>query len=106
MPLATTVTSATLATRIGVNDSDQVQRALDTALELLDTALESAFRPVPQSTLDECVLSVGQAVWDRRKTGNSSGGQLTTVEGQAAARTPRDPLASVRHLLALYVVPL
>lgn len=100
------MTSAGLADRIGVPDSAQVAGALAAGRVLLDDALETAFRPVPVEVLDEMVLSVGQAVWDRRKTATSNGGQLTTVEGQALPRTPRDPLASVRSILALYVVPL
>lgn len=100
------MTSADLAARIGKADSDQVVEALAAGRALLDAALVAAFREVPVEVLDEMVLSVGQAVYDRRKTATSNGGQLTTVEGQALPRTPRDPLASVRAILALYTVPL
>ena len=53
------------------------------------------------------VLSVGQGMWDRRKTSSTGGGQLS-VDGaaQQLPRTPRDPLASVRSLLEQYVVAL
>lgn len=102
----TTVTSAVLAERIGKPDSPAIQAALATGRALLDDALETAFRDPSVEVVDELVLSVGQAIWDRRKTATSNGGQLTTTEGQALPRSPRDPLASCRAILALYVVPL
>ena len=103
---ATTVTSATLAARIGKPDSEAVGDALAAGRVLLDDALATAFRVPPVEVVDELVLSVGQAMWDRRKTSTASGGQVSTVEGQGLPRPPRDPLASVRAILALYVVPL
>lgn len=103
---ATTVTSADLAARIGKPDAEPVQDALVAGRALLDDALAPAFREIPVPVLDEMVLSVGQAVYDRRKTANSTGGQLTVEGGQGVPRPPRDPLASVRAILALYVVPL
>ena len=103
---ATTATSADLAARIGKSDSEAVGSALAAGRALLDDALANAFRPVPVEVVDELVLSVGQAVYDRRKTATASGGQVSTVEGQGLPRAPRDPLASVRAILAQYVVPL
>lgn len=96
------VTKAQLADRIGTS-VDKVDHAFDLAVEKLDEALEDAFRPMPDHTYAECVLSIGYAVWDRKKSSAGSK-QTTTMEGQIAVRAPRDPLASIRPLLANYVL--
>lgn len=96
------VTKAHLATRIGTT-VDKVDHAFDLAVELVDEALEKAFRPMGDKTYTECILSVGYAVWDRSKS--SAGSKQTTVmEGQVPVRSPRDPLASIRSILANYVL--
>lgn len=97
------VTRAQLAERIGTTDSDKVQHAFDTAVSEVDAALEGAFRPMPDATYTECVLSVGYAVWDRQKS--SAGSKQTTVmQGQTPVRNPADMLASIRPVLARYVL--
>lgn len=106
MALATTVDAAKLATRIGTKDQAEAQRCLDFALAELERATQPAFRPIPAATLDEMVLSVGQAAFDRRRTASNGGAQLAVDGGQQLPRTPRDPLSSVRAILALYVVEL
>ena len=99
MPIVTTIDQAALAKRIGAKPDDpEVQRCPTVALVELERATTDAFRPIPAETMDEMVLSVGQGMWDRRKTSSTGGGQLP--------RTPRDPLASVRSLLEQYVVAL
>lgn len=96
------VTVAELGVRIGKPAVD-VQSSFALAVERVDTALESAFRPMPDATYKECVLSVGYAAWDRKKS--SAGSKQTTVmEGQQIVRAPADPLASIRPILALYVL--
>lgn len=104
---ATTIDAAKLAVRVGGKPTDpEVQRCLDLAVAELDRATVAAFRAIPQATMDELVLSVGQAMWDRRKTSSQGGGQITVEGTQQLPRTPRDPLASVRSILAQYVVEL
>lgn len=103
MAITTTVDADALAARIGTSSGADVQRCLDVALELLDEQLQTAFRPVPADTLDELVLTVGQAVWDRRKSAQS-GGQLQVGEGMPLPRSPRDPLTVAWPILSRYVV--
>lgn len=98
------VTKADLAKRIGgTATAEAVADQFDLAVELLDGKLVDAFRPMPDKTYKECVLSIGYALWDRQKS-SSGTRQQTTMEGQVPVRSPRDPLASVRTILADYVL--
>lgn len=99
------VTKADLANRIGGTAAtpDTVTEQFNLAVEMLDQNLEKAFRPMPDATYKECVLSIGYALWDRKKS-SSGTKQQTTMEGQVPVRSPRDPLASVRSILADYVL--
>lgn len=97
------ITKELLAARVGAKDPDDCIHALATAHELLDEALVDRFREVPEYTFDEMVLSVGYAVYERKKSSDGKR-SLTTVEGQTSVQAPRDPLASVRSILANYVV--
>lgn len=106
MAVATTIDATKLAARIGTKDQAEATRCLAVALDELDRATAEAFRPIPPDTMDELVLSVGQAVFDRRRTASNGGGQLAVDGSQQLPRTPRDPLASVRSILAQYVVEL
>lgn len=106
MAVATTIDAAKLAARIGTKDQAEAQRCLDLAIAELDRATAEAFRTIPAATMDEMVLSVGQAAFDRRRTASNGGGQLAVDGSQQLPRTPRDPLASVRSILAQYVVEL
>lgn len=97
------VTREDLANRIGTPDSDKLDHAFDLAVEKLDEVLADAFRPMPDETYAECILSIGYAAWDRKKS--SAGSKQTTVmEGQQVVRAPADLLASVRPILVNYVL--
>lgn len=97
-------TVAQLGVRVGrTPPNDEVQHALDVAIDMVTTAVEGAFRPVPDHIVKECVLSVGHALYDRTK-GSGGVAQLTNIEGQPAVRAPRDPRATIRHILADYVL--
>lgn len=108
---ATTWTAETLAPLLGgargtaaADTLAEVQRHLDTAVELLTDACLVTIRTIPASVADELVIRVVRALWDGRKT--ASGQQFTENGGPAAPRAPRDPLASSEAILARYVVPL
>lgn len=99
------VTDAQIAKRCGLKTDDpEVKRVRKVAEDLLADALAVTFKPVPQSVRDEALLSVAKAVNDRKRTTNGNAG--TTVEGTTPIRSPRDPQASLRSILANYVVPL
>lgn len=98
-----TVTAEQLRDRVGARDADAVTDALATAEGLMTEALTGAFRPMPEVIRDECVLSVGFAVYDRAKSSDGVRQQVT-MDGLTPTRSPRDPLASVRSILANYVV--
>lgn len=105
MALESTVTAEQLATRCGGKGPDglaKATRCLDYATTELERALLNAFRVMPVVTVDECLLSIGQAVWNRTKTPGTGGGQLTIEDGATVA-VARDPLASVRSILVNYV---
>lgn len=99
-----TVDVERLAKRIGTQPSDDVQATLDSANAFYAAATEGAFRPIPEGVADEAILSIGYALWDRRKSSHGAQ-QVPVMEGQMLVRSPRDPLASVRTILADYVVP-
>lgn len=98
------VTKADLAKRISPTvTAEAVTEQFDLAVEMLDGKLVKAFRPMPDKTYKECVLSIGYALWDRKKS-SAGTNQQTTMQGQVPVRSPRDPLASVRSILADYVL--
>jgi len=100
------VTAEMLRARVGAKEATEaVTSALATAEALMTTALEKAFRPMPDGIRDECVLSVGYAVYDRAKSSDGIRQQVT-MEGTTPIRSPRDPMASVRSILADYVIGL
>lgn len=108
MALALSVTSGDLGKRIGKSapaDSAMVARLFEEASTLLEEELVTAWRPMPPEVQDDCVLRIGQALWDASKTSSGAGPQ-TSADGPALPRSPRDPLASSRTLIGRYVVPL
>jgi hypothetical protein len=97
-------TAAQLGTRVGkTSPNAEVEHALNVAIDMVNTAIEQAFRPVPPYIVQECILSAGHALYDRTK-GSGGVAQLTNVEGQPAVRAPRDPKATIRHILSDYVL--
>lgn len=99
------VTNEQIAKRCGIkNDDAEVARVRQVAEDLLADALAVTFKPVPESVQEEALLSVAKAINDRKRTTNGNAG--TTVEGTTPIRSPRDPQASLRAILANYVVPL
>lgn len=77
--------------------------AFNTATEMVALAIGQAWRPVPDSIAKECVLSVGYAVYDRSKSSDGRGQPVTVESTNTAVRSPRDPMASIRTILADYV---
>lgn len=98
-----TVTAANLADRVGTTDAAKVEDDLTRAQGFYADAVAGAFRPIPEHVADECVLSIGQALYERRRKSSSGAGLPTTMDGAIPVRAPRDPLASVRPILANYV---
>lgn len=97
-----------LKTFMDIPDSDtsndtRIEACWDNAGDLLTLALAKSFRVMPQGLQDECRLKMGKDLYDSRNTtaGNS---QFTTFDGPIPARAARDPYASVRLILAQYVV--
>ncbi len=93
---------------IGVDNDEEsgvITDCWDSAVELIDLAVDTAWRPIPESILNRLYLEVGNALYDRRNA-PSGQSQFATFEGGALpVRGPRDPLAQVRPILALYVAP-
>ncbi len=101
-----TVSDEQLRERLGSTklSPEYLTQKRQAAEELLAPQYASAWRPVPEEVKDELLLSVVRALHDRAKTTNGNSG--TTVEAQVPVRSPRDPLAAIRPILAMYVVPL
>lgn len=105
----TTLTPATLAEALdskGLSEA-QAEAFYDEAYDLLDDAFAEALRPVPAGVADTCMIRVARSLREGRKAANA--GQLSKVNNSdrvAAARAHADPLASVAHIFARYVVPL
>lgn len=98
-----TVTNAQVAERIGVKDEAKVEDVRVRAEAMVTDALTGAFRQPADGVRDEMVLSVAFALWDRKKSSHGIA-QSTVMEGATPVRAPRDPLASIRSMLADYVV--
>lgn len=94
---------------IGVgNDTEdmRLEAMWNSAKSMIDLAIEGAYRPVPQDVIDLMYLEVGSSLYDRRNAPNTSS-QFLGYEGTpVAVKAPRDPLATVRPIIARYVVPL
>lgn len=104
-PPAITVTKDTLASRLGKTgpaDAAEVERCFNLAKDTLLDAVRNAWRAVPGNDADECVLRIGQSIWDMRKTSNGQG--QVSVEGAPSPRTPTDPLVTSRPIIRKYVV--
>lgn len=105
MALAHTVTPEAVAKRAGLRGDGataEAERVLALAEAELEEALEEAFRQPLVVKLDEMVLRVASDFARAGKT--SSGQQGNQVEGSDARPVPRDPLSSVRAMLARYVL--
>lgn len=101
-----TVTASQVAARIGLKDDDpRAVALLPRADALVTDALSGRFRDPSEGVRDEMVLSVAFALHDRTKSSHGIA-QSTVMEGATPVRAPRDPLASIRTLLAEYVVGL
>lgn len=106
---APTINAADLATALGLQGSSgaSADDLLETAEDLLADAFADAFREVPDSIANDCVVRVARSLREGQKSANA--GQLAkTSNGDrvASARAHADPLESVRHVLARYVVAL
>lgn len=91
---------------VGDDAKDEViQNCWDTAVEYIDLALASAFRPVPENTLNRLYLEVGHELFKRRDA-PSGASQFAVFEGGTLpVRGPRDPLAQVRPIIGMFVCP-
>lgn len=104
-----TITAAALAEALAVKGLSEAEQAdlHAEALDHLEQAFEDAWRAVPESVANSCVVKVARSLREGRKAANA--GQLaTTANGDrvASARAHADPLESVRHIIARHVVPL
>lgn len=100
------VTSEALAKALGATVTpEQAEDYRATALDLLALAFEDSWRDPSIEVANTCLVRVCRALRDETKAVRGKG-QLATVEGGTGTRAPSDPLAPVRPLLAVYVVPL
>lgn len=74
-------------------------------LDVLTRELAGAFRDVPQTVYDDLFRRVAAAIVSGRRKPAGQAGQLTRTD-QPGQPAPRDPAATVRGTLALYVSPL
>lgn len=98
------ITSNTLASAVGadaVRDEDRLAMALSVASSKLATALESAWRPMPDDEQDLCVLRLAIAIY--KSIDNDNGGMLTTADGTLVPGQPNDPMVKVWPLIRRYV---
>ena len=87
-------------------DKDQdIQACWNDAVTLLTLATESAFRPIPAEVMNRMTLEVGQTLFDRKNSPSGTSQFATYDGGNVPVMAPRDPLARVRPILAMYVVP-
>lgn len=105
MTFTTTLTADQVATKLRISDQAEAKRVYDTALGHLTEACVVTFRNIPEPVADDMLLRVAQAVNDGTRAPHGAA-QLANMEAGQAVRAPRDPLAPVRPVLALYVVPL
>lgn len=106
-PPVITVTKDDLATRLaktGPSDAAEVERCFNLAEENLLDAVRNAWRAVPTGDANECVLRIGQSLWDMRKT--STGQGQVSVDGPPSPRAPADPLTTSRPIIRKYVIGL
>lgn len=98
-----TIDAAALGSRLNIREPSEAERIHAEATDLLNEALVDAWRTVPESVADECLLRVGNALKNAVRT-QAAGGQMVKVEDGATVAAPRDPLASVESILRKYVV--
>jgi len=91
---------------IGSTEDDDVafiERCYNEAVALINLALASAFRPVPEVIEERLVLEVGNELY-KRKNASGANSQFAAYDGGATpVRSPRDPLAQVRPIIGMYV---
>lgn len=99
------VTESQFAAYIGAARSDETDRALQVAHELLTPKISGASREIPEAVQDQMILDVAADV--RGRTGAHAGrGQFATPPGtNPQPARGHDPLARVRSTLSQYVVP-
>jgi hypothetical protein len=100
-PVVGAVTVQQLADYCGAAVNSDVERALAVAIELVDDALEGAYKTVPDSVMAQLLLEVGYAV-RKRSTSPSGGGDGVGYGTGQPVQGPKDPLATVWHIIRRY----
>lgn len=104
MAIETGITPEKLAGRLNKKaDDPEVARVLTVALETLEDALTDAFRVMPASVIDDCIIRLGRAIWDSTSRGRDGAVQASQVGTEGPVRAPRDPLTTIRPILSRYV---
>lgn len=68
-------------------------------------AFSAAFRAIPQTTWDNCILRVAGAIVGAKRRPAGGAGQLTTAEQPEPVHAPRDYTAPIRAIVANYAGP-
>lgn len=102
-----TLTIEALAAHLGMSGEGhavEVERVYQVAVDTLNAALVGAWRPLPQSIADDCLIRVAQALRDAARRSSRAGKQLAAIDRGTAGPQPLDPLDPVRSILSHYVV--
>lgn len=81
-------------------DTDEVTRCLFMANELVEQALASAWRPVPESIGDECVLRTTYNLFKQSHTGDNN--TFVSSDGTGLPGVANDPLRKSWDLIKRY----
>lgn len=98
------VTVETLSEYAGADllrDSDSLTRALAVAVALVDSAFESAWRPVPEAIRDEVVLRTAFNIF--KQGGTDTGNSFVSAEGNGLPGVANDPLQKSWPLIKRYI---
>jgi len=80
-------------------DADEVTRCLLMANDMVGLAFAAAWRPVPESVEDECVLRTTYNLFMQSHTGDSN---FTTADGSGLPGVANDPLRKSWDLIKRY----
>lgn len=92
---------------VGSKDSNKdsfIETCYNTAVVLVDDALETAWREVPETVLSMLYLEVGSELFKRKDAPSGTSMYAQFDGGSVPLRGPRDPLSQVRPIINRYVV--
>lgn len=98
-----TITAEAIAARFKLTLEGEGERVLKLALSTLETATESAWRPVPVETWDDWIIRTCGAIVAAKKLPTAGGSQDTRADQGTPRFGSRAYLAGIRDELVNYV---